>query len=175
MIVFNEADLKDCQTPCVAQEFVNHNAILYKVFAVNETFHLVERPSFKNFYASDCEALSTIFFNSHDISKSSSNSKWSIIEDKDIGLAISPSQEIIENIMKKMRKIFGLILFGIDVVVENHTGRYAIIDVNTFPGYDGHSNFFEDFSSNVKKMLTEKSIATNGGINSKKNKFGFWF
>lgn len=174
MVVFNEADLIDCQSPCVAQEFVNHNAILYKVFVVNETFYLVERPSFKNFYSADCKTMSTIFFSSHDISKSSSNSKWSIIEDKDIGLAISPNHEIMESIVQKMRKIFGLFLFGIDVVVENHTGKYAIIDVNTFPGYDGYSNFFEDFASNVKKLLQAKK-ANNGEINSKKNEFEFWY
>ena len=28
----------------------------------------------------------------------------------------------------------GMSLIGIDVIVDNTTGRYAVIDVNTFPG-----------------------------------------
>ena len=30
-IIFNEEGLQDITSPCVCQEFVNHNAILYKV------------------------------------------------------------------------------------------------------------------------------------------------
>ncbi|XP_066602268.1 uncharacterized protein [Prorops nasuta] len=31
MIIFSEKGVKNCQTPCVAQDFINHNAILYKL------------------------------------------------------------------------------------------------------------------------------------------------
>lgn len=48
-IIFNEEGLNDIQPPCVAQTFHNHNAVLYKVFAIGETHHIVERPSIKNF------------------------------------------------------------------------------------------------------------------------------
>lgn len=30
-IIFNEAGLKDLNSPCVAQQFINHNAELFKV------------------------------------------------------------------------------------------------------------------------------------------------
>jgi len=156
MIIFNESGLKDCQLPCVAQDFINHNAILYKVFVVGERFHVVERPSFKNFYQEDCNLLSTIFFNSHDISKSWSKSKWSILSEQDIPLTIKPNYEIFEMIVKNIQEIFGLILVGIDVVIENHTGKYAIIDVNVFPGYDGYPNFFEHLIDTIRKLLLEQ-------------------
>ncbi|XP_011061395.1 PREDICTED: inositol-tetrakisphosphate 1-kinase-like [Acromyrmex echinatior] len=156
MIIFNERDLKDCQLPCVAQDFINHNAILYKLFVVGDRFHVVERPSFKNFYEEDCNSLSTIFFNSHDISKSCSRSKWSILSEEDIPLTVKPNYQIFETIVKNIREIFGLILVGIDVVIENHTGKYAIIDVNVFPGYDGYPNFFEHLIDSIKKLLVER-------------------
>ncbi|KAL0120179.1 hypothetical protein PUN28_008081 [Cardiocondyla obscurior] len=158
MIIFNERDLKDCQLACVAQEFINHNAILYKLFVVGEHFQVVERPSFKNFYQEDCNSLSTIFFNSHDISKSCSRSKWSILSEEDIPLTVKPSYQIFATIVKNIQEIFGLILVGIDVVIENHTGKYAIIDVNVFPGYDGYPEFFEHLIDIIKKLLIERDV-----------------
>lgn len=156
MIIFNESGLKDCQLPCVAQDFINHNAILYKMFVVGERFRVVERPSLKNFYQEDCNSLSTIFFDSHDISKSWSKSKWSILSEEDIPLTVKPNHQIFEMIVKNIQEIFGLVLVGIDVVIENHTGKYAIIDVNVFPGYDGYPNFFEHLIDSIRKLLLEQ-------------------
>lgn len=156
MIIFNEEGLNDCQPPCVAQEFINHNAIVYKIFIVGEHFHVDERPSFKNFYEEDCTALNTIFFNSLDIFKSGSRSKWSILSEEDIPLTVKPKHEILEKIVKKVTKLFGLLLIGVDVVIENHTGRYAIIDVNVFPGYVGYPNFCEQLIGCIKKLLDEQ-------------------
>lgn len=48
-IIFNAEDLKDVKPPCVIQSFINHNAVLYKVFVVGESYTVVERPSLKNF------------------------------------------------------------------------------------------------------------------------------
>ncbi|XP_076247038.1 LOW QUALITY PROTEIN: inositol-tetrakisphosphate 1-kinase [Calliopsis andreniformis] len=156
MIIFNEQGLNDCLPPCVAQEFINHNAIVYKIYIVGEHFHIVERPSFKNFYEEDCTALNTIFFNSLDIFKSGSRPKWSILSEEDIPLTVKPKQETVEKIVKKITKLFGLLLIGVDVVIENHTGKYAIIDVNVFPGYVGYPNFFEQLIGCIKKLLDER-------------------
>lgn len=51
MIVFNAAGLRSITVPCVAQTFVNHDAVLYKVFVIGDKFHIVRRPSFENFYS----------------------------------------------------------------------------------------------------------------------------
>lgn len=155
MVIFNEQGVKDCQPPCVAQEFVNHNAILYKIYIVGENFHVVERPSFKNFYEKDCTALNTIFFSSHDICKSGSKSKWSILTEEDIPMTVKPKYEILKKIVKRITELFGLLLVGVDVVIENHTGKYAIIDVNMFPGYDSYPNFFQQLISCIKKLSIE--------------------
>lgn len=50
-IIFSEEDLKDVRPPCVIQSFINHNAVLYKVFVVGDSYTVVERPSLKNFPA----------------------------------------------------------------------------------------------------------------------------
>lgn len=168
MVIFNEDGLTDCQVPCVVQDFINHNAILYKLFVVGDKFHVVERPSFKNFYPKDCLTSNTIFFNSFDISKSGSNSKWSIISDDDKKFTVKPKFEIFEKIVKSVTKAFGLILIGIDVVIENHTQKYAVIDVNVFPGYDGYPNFFEHFIGCIKNLVDQKANGLNCHSNSNK-------
>ncbi len=48
-IVFNEEGVADCRPPCVAQSFINHNAVLYKIYTVGDDFNVSERPSLKNF------------------------------------------------------------------------------------------------------------------------------
>ncbi|XP_076979518.1 inositol-tetrakisphosphate 1-kinase isoform X2 [Tamandua tetradactyla] len=50
-IVFNQEGLNAIQLPCVVQNFINHNAVLYKVFVVGESHTVVQRPSLKNFSA----------------------------------------------------------------------------------------------------------------------------
>lgn len=48
-IIFSEEDLKDIKPPCVIQSFINHNAVLYKVFVVGDSYSVVQRPSIRNF------------------------------------------------------------------------------------------------------------------------------
>jgi len=48
-IIFNQERLKAVRPPCVIQSFINHNAVLYKVFVVGESYTVVKRPSLKNF------------------------------------------------------------------------------------------------------------------------------
>ncbi|XP_046625261.1 inositol-tetrakisphosphate 1-kinase-like [Neodiprion virginianus] len=168
MVIFNKDGLEDCQVPCVAQDFINHNAILYKLYVVGDKFHVVERPSLKNFYTKDCLTSNTIFFNSSDISKCDSNSKLSIISDEDKNLTVKPNFETFQWIVRTINKAFGLTLIGIDVVIENHTKKYAIIDVNIFPSYDGYPHFFEQLIECIKKLIDQKVARLNSNSNSNK-------
>lgn len=131
-IIFNENDLVHCKSPCVAQTFINHNAILYKIFIVGSRHYFVQRPSLKNFYPSDMDA---IFFDSSDVSKAGSQSKLSILDPEDTEyVKHSPDVQIIEQIATILRTSFQMDLLGVDFVIENTTGKYAIIDVNAYPG-----------------------------------------
>ena len=50
-LIFNERGLKDVSPPCVAQTFVPHGAVLFKLYVLGNQFSVVERPSLKNFKA----------------------------------------------------------------------------------------------------------------------------
>lgn len=50
-VVFNEVGLSEFRLPCVAQSFINHGAVLYKLFVLGPVWFVIVRPSLKNFYA----------------------------------------------------------------------------------------------------------------------------
>ncbi|AWO99299.1 putative inositol-tetrakisphosphate 1-kinase-like [Scophthalmus maximus] len=72
-LIFSAGSLADIHPPCVLQSFVNHGAVLHKVFVVGDKYFCVERPSLKNFPSGPCDRK-TIFFNSHQVSKPESSS-----------------------------------------------------------------------------------------------------
>ena len=45
-----------------------------------------------------------------------------------------PDLELMCQIGDSVRQALGIDLLGIDVIVEENTGRYGLIDVNPFPG-----------------------------------------
>lgn len=84
----------------------------------------------------------TVHFDSHDISKPDSSSYLNQLDDDEMSGILSdgdkmmsePRKETLDVIVKEVRTKLGLTLFGIDVIIEKGTGRYAIIDMNVFPG-----------------------------------------
>lgn len=161
-LIFCEDGLKEIKPPCVAQSFINHNARLYKVFVIKDRYTVIERPSLKNFrsgskfcstsprprpresthahtpyptsvsFSSD---FPTVFFDSHDISKPYSSSFLTELDDDDnASPAAKPNAEHLDRIVQVVRDKLDVVLFGIDVIIEKRTGRYAIIDINLFPG-----------------------------------------
>ncbi|KAM3851681.1 inositol-tetrakisphosphate 1-kinase isoform 1-T1 [Vipera latastei] len=154
-IIFNREGLKAIQPPCVIQSFINHNAVLYKVFVVGESYTVVKRPSVKNFSAGISDRES-IFFNSHNVSKPESSSILTAL-DKIEGVFERPNDDVIQAISKTLRKTLGISLFGIDIIINNQTGQHAVIDINAFPGYEGVSEFFTDLLNHIATALQEQT------------------
>lgn len=131
-IIFNEKFLMDVRTPCVAQSFIKHDAVLYKIFIIGDRHCCVERPSLKNFEACDSE---TIYFDSGDVSRANSTSRLTVLDPEDVVNETSrPDDRIIDIIAVMLRKAFGVELLGVDVIVEKDRGRFAVIDANAYPG-----------------------------------------
>ncbi|XP_034531294.1 inositol-tetrakisphosphate 1-kinase [Notolabrus celidotus] len=150
-IIFSEEDLKDVKPPCVIQSFINHNAVLYKVFVVGDSYTVVERPSLKNFPAGPADRKA-IFFNSHNVSKPESSSDLTTRENLE-GVSQPPSDDVIRELSRSLRQALGVSLFGIDVIINNQTGQHAVIDVNAFPGYEGVPEFFNDLLNHISSVL----------------------
>lgn len=58
-LIFSAGSLVDIHPPCVLQSFVNHGAVLHKVFVVGDRHFCVERPSLKNFPSGPCGQFAT--------------------------------------------------------------------------------------------------------------------
>ncbi|XP_031574662.1 inositol-tetrakisphosphate 1-kinase-like [Actinia tenebrosa] len=152
-LLFNEDGLKDVTPPCVVQHFVNHNAILYKVFVAANHYHTVDRPSIKNFYKKK-DNQPTIFFNSHDVSKAESSSHLSQLDEIDnTGKATPTDEVVVAKIVNKLQNELGLSMFGIDIVIEKGTSNHVVIDINYFPGYEGAPSFPADMVNYINQIL----------------------
>ncbi|NP_001279947.1 inositol-tetrakisphosphate 1-kinase isoform X1 [Callorhinchus milii] len=154
-IIFSEDGLKDIKPQCVIQSFINHNAVLYKVFVIGESYTVVERPSLKNFSAGISERKS-IFFNSHNVSKPESSSDLTALDVVE-GVFALPSDDVIRKISRTLRNALGISLFGIDVIINNQTGQHAVIDINAFPGYEGVPEFFTELLNHIQVVLQARN------------------
>ncbi|KAJ8356300.1 hypothetical protein SKAU_G00190940 [Synaphobranchus kaupii] len=150
-LIFSEEDLKDIEPPCVIQSFINHNAVLYKVFVVGESYTVVERPSLKNFPSGPADR-EAIFFNSHNVSKPECSSHLTSRDNVE-GVFQLPSDDVIRELSKALRQALGVSLFGIDIIISNQTGQHAVIDINAFPGYEDVPEFFTDLLNHITSVL----------------------
>ncbi|XP_022646207.1 inositol-tetrakisphosphate 1-kinase-like isoform X2 [Varroa destructor] len=146
-LIFNECGLRKLNSfPCIVQQFVPHGSVLYKVFVVGPTFSVIKRPSFKNITTSSKEDL--IEFHSHDISKPDASSPlidreaWHRPDKRGDSVGFSGR---LARAVEAVRQSTKQTLCGIDVIVEEQTGRLYVIDVNNFPGYSGMENFMSEF------------------------------
>ncbi|XP_073672691.1 inositol-tetrakisphosphate 1-kinase [Garra rufa] len=150
-IIFSEEDLKDIKPPCVIQSFINHNAVLYKVFVVGEAYSVVQRPSIRNFPSGPTDRRA-ISFNSHNVSKPESSSDLTCRDNME-GQYWEPNNDVIQKMSRRLRQALGISLFGIDIIINNQTGQHAVIDINAFPGYEGVPEFFDDLLSHITSVL----------------------
>ncbi|XP_051813793.1 inositol-tetrakisphosphate 1-kinase-like [Acanthochromis polyacanthus] len=144
-LIFSAGSLADVRPPCVLQSFVNHGAVLHKVFVVGDRHYCVERPSLKNFPSGPCDR-ETIFFNSHQL-------------DEEMPCLPPPSFEAVAALVRELRAQLGMALFGVDIIINIHTHTLTVIDINIFPGYEGVPQFFSSLLSHIKSVLDKHSSA----------------
>ncbi|XP_037969850.2 inositol-tetrakisphosphate 1-kinase [Plutella xylostella] len=154
--IFNERGLRVCKPPCVVQSFVNHNAVLHKVFVVGNRYHICKRPSLKNFYPS--EDLDPIFYSTGEVCKADSQSTLSILDPHDQSdCKTKLNEEKIRHIIRVLQTEIGLLLAGFDVVIDNVTGDHAVIDINVYPSYDNFPNFFEHLLDCIDSTVNRRN------------------
>ncbi|UJR17311.1 hypothetical protein I4U23_004206 [Adineta vaga] len=150
-IVFDKEHLTECNRPCILQQFIEHDAVLFKINVVGkDIFQVVERKSVRNL--KNEKIHDTIAFNSLDVSGLDSNDELSKNQN-----GISPSAKIIDetrlqNIAHLVREQFQLNLLSIDILKVSNTNDYAVVDVNYFPCYDS----MDDAPQNIFRLCLSK-------------------
>ncbi|XP_035824466.1 inositol-tetrakisphosphate 1-kinase [Aplysia californica] len=163
-IIFNEESLKDISPPCVAQSFINHNAILYKIMVVGCKQFIIQRPSLKNLYPG---AHATVFFDTQEVSKADSDHPlnavdYATLEDQ----PTKPDWAYLDKLGQKLRSAMQLDLFGFDVIIDSETNQYGIIDINVFPGFEAIDSFFSILCEHIVRVIDaqEKGELVNGRL-----------
>ena len=136
-IIFSEDNLKDLKAPCVVQEFLNHGGKMFKVYVIGDKFYTCEKPSVRNFHASD---KATLFFDSTNITK---GEYFPSLHEKDpsaVNFETSDEKELLDGrvismLVKKLRQVLEFNMLGIDIIIDERTKNYAIVDINYSPSF----------------------------------------
>jgi len=129
----NQLSTKYGQNKWVIQEYLNHNATIFKVYVLRNLSHAVARVSLPNFDKNS----PPIFFDSQEWKDKLPDHLTVPIS----GKASPPPTNHIQKISDAIGQTLGLTLFGYDLIVCVETGKYAVIDVNYLPDYRGINNF----------------------------------
>lgn len=96
--------------------------------------------------------------------KADSQSTLSILDPHEIPnveTKMTLDEKKIEVMLKILREELNLTLFGIDIVIDNITNRYAIIDINFYPGYEGFPNFFVHLIDCIDEAMRDSVVSKN--------------
>ena len=144
----------------IAQEYVNHNATLYKVYVLGDFVSVFDRPSLPNL-PDDVSSRATT-----DLVKFDSQRPYPNMNDfgLDAGIitvkkegSVEPSVEVtadeVRPIVDVLKKAFGLEMFGFDVL-HGEDGEFLVVDVNYFPSYKE----VKDFPFLLARYLTQRVL-----------------
>lgn len=134
-VVKNYTDLlkAELQLPSLFQTFHEHGGIIYKIYVVNSNVSACIKNSISIIDKDD----SIFRFDTSELKNQ--QSRYTEEELKNFLQTIQKEIDLI-NLSKRIAEEFGLTLFGFDIIKIND-GRYAIVDVNYFPGYNGCGSF----------------------------------
>jgi inositol-1,3,4-trisphosphate 5/6-kinase/inositol-tetrakisphosphate 1-kinase len=152
-LVYNSKGLADLKLgdKIVLQEFVNHDAVLHKVYVIGDKVFVGVRPSLPNIDLST-KKLDYEYFG-----------RISSAEDDSCQANSAPSQVLVEKACQELRKRLGLSLFGVDIITKTDSNEHFVIDVNYFPTYAGVPNVAENFSSFIESAILDAKKAARAG------------
>ncbi|KAN0034027.1 hypothetical protein ACTFIV_000507 [Dictyostelium citrinum] len=148
-IVFNEKDIHQFKQPMLIQEFINHNAIIYKVFAIGDYIHVVHRKSIRNMNENENELIK---FDSQKPFPAS----LLPTDGQELKIEI-PSKSTLSVISKDIQKNLDISLFGFDVIVDCKTKKLAVVDINYFPTFSGVDDFYTLLIEHIINVYKRKS------------------
>ena len=73
----------------------------------------------------------------------------------------NPSPDLLKQIAFSIRSIFGLTIFGFDVIRDSASGDYVIIDINYFPGLSSVRNFHSHLLTHITTSLSKPRGPSN--------------
>jgi inositol-1,3,4-trisphosphate 5/6-kinase/inositol-tetrakisphosphate 1-kinase len=129
-------------TSVIVQEFVNHNAVVYKVYTIGSFSYVMPRKS--------CSNITHSVFDFIDFD---SSKPWPVaLKSLDEPVFLELDAKLIEEVSELVSDFTMTALFGYDILVQADTGDIVIVDFNSFPGYKE----LTDISLPLAKMYQAK-------------------
>jgi hypothetical protein len=180
--------LQQRNSSCILQEYVNHNATLYKVYVLGDFVSVYQRHSLPNLPHNVSEGTLGV-----ERPECAEPLNWCVEFDsqrpyprlQDFGIHVGdgddPAQkktissrctsanhqitnEEVRPIVQTLRKAFGLELFGFDILVTaEEEERLLVVDVNYFPSYKEVPNF----PSLLAQYLTQRVLQSRQAQNQR--------
>lgn len=120
--------------------FISHSGTVFKCYCCGETFLL--RPS-NSLVLSDSNIAS---FDSQKPIPENLSTKGNVIVQP-------PNNEEIQALSRSLSQIFGVGLFGFDLIRSEQDGKLFLVDVNYFPDYRNIPDFQKVFSTFLKTKI----------------------
>ena len=155
------------------QEFIDHEAVLYKVYVMGDLVQVVPVPSLPNHAQWDntrvtftdsqsapskplMPATSSESAGASQAAPRSNHSHSdSSVSIQDTSVPYRPSQETMELIARQVGRQSGLGLFGFDLLIQQENRALYIVDINYFPSYKALPNFGAELLRYLQKRNAE--------------------
>ena len=135
--------------PCLLQEYINHGAVVYKIYALGNHLEVTTRTSTR-----DIQENEQFTLNFHSQHSKDENGLW----DHSINLeeyAKTIPYDKFALLSEALRRDLKLHLVGFDILIDKN-GKYWIVDVNYFPGYKFIENIEEKFFNFIVDVYNHK-------------------
>mmetsp|Transcript_2822 Transcript_2822/g.6674 ORF Transcript_2822/g.6674 Transcript_2822/m.6674 type:complete len:567 (+) Transcript_2822:248-1948(+) len=157
LIALKESALAKLPPKSIVQEFVNHDATLYKVYVLGDFVNVYRRNSLPNLPQDVSEAtVDLVEFDSQrpypklkDFGFEQSSG-----DNAEIPVDVLVTREEVKPIVEALKRAFGLELFGFDILMGSDNGECYVVDVNYFPSYKEVPNF----PSLLARYLTQRVL-----------------
>eukprot|EP01104_Vermistella_antarctica_P001005 TRINITY_DN1107_c0_g1_i1.p1 TRINITY_DN1107_c0_g1~~TRINITY_DN1107_c0_g1_i1.p1 ORF type:complete len:668 (-),score=198.09 TRINITY_DN1107_c0_g1_i1:375-2378(-) len=160
-LVYSEEALPHVDRPALLQEFINHGAVLHKIYAIGEHVYCGNRPSLDDVNKKDLKEKAAEFSEPEWVPRISRMPLGSDGLACNSALPSAPSHELVQAMCADIEKRLQLSLFGIDVITRVGTRDHYVIDVNYFPSYGGMTNAAPAFHDHVVKCIENNKRANN--------------
>ena len=147
--------------PCktIVQEYVNHNATLYKVYVLGDFVSVFDRPSLPNL-PNDVSSRATTDLVKFDSQRPYPNMNdfgldagRATVKEVSVESRVKVTADEVRPIVDVLKNAFGLEMFGFDVI-HGEDGEFLVVDVNYFPSYKE----VKDFPFLLARYLTQRVL-----------------
>jgi inositol-1,3,4-trisphosphate 5/6-kinase/inositol-tetrakisphosphate 1-kinase len=135
-LVTSPEQLAGVATPAMLQEFVNHNGVVYKIYALDGHLEAGVRPSIRNIAPGEIVVID--FHSQH---SEVDNGLWT--KPRDLSGVAIPFEEF-RKVSELLRSTLKLHLIGFDILIDEQH-QFWLVDLNYFPGYKNIDDLWAKF------------------------------